>query len=234
MVATQALTRDEFQILAGLGLFATLDEAEVEEIAGSVRKRAYRRGEVIHHVDDVAGDVFLITKGKVKHRLTAFDGRQLTHSIQGPGDPFGLLSAIDRKRRAGDAVALTDCDVLVIDRDDIESFLKDHPEAHKYLLDFHVASVRQHLAQVHDLAFLSVPMRLAKVLLAHSQQSVDPLTGQHTIPAYLNQTELAFLVGSTRESVNQCLKAFDRHGWIGFDRRNIHILDADALLKATA
>jgi CRP-like cAMP-binding protein len=234
MVIAHNLSREEFATLANLRFFDCLNEQEMEEIAATVRKRNYRRGEVIHHVDDVAGDVFLITRGNVKHRLTAFDGRQLTHSIQGPGDPFGLLSVIDQKRRAGDAVALTDCDVLVIDRDVFASFLKAHPESKTFLLDFHVASVRQHLGTVHDLAFLSVPMRLAKVLLHHSQRNIDPVSGRPTIPSYLNQTELAFLVGSTRESVNQCLKSFARQGWIGFDRRTIHILDAEALRRNTA
>jgi len=234
MVATHNLTRDEFQVLARLRFFDVLNPSELEEIAASVRRRTYRRGEVIHHVDDVAGDVFVITHGIVKHRLTAFDGRQLTHSIQGPGEPFGLLSVIDQKRRAGDAVALTDCEVLVIDREVFAAFLKDHPGSKTFLLDFHVASVRQHLGTVHDLAFLSVPMRLAKVLLTHSQRNPDPVTGQPTIPPYLNQTELAFLVGSTRESVNQCLKSFSRQGWIGFDRRSIRILDPDALRRVTA
>ena len=75
-MVTHNLTRDEFDILARLRFFETLSETELEGIASSVRKRAYRRGEVIHHVDDVAGDVFLITRGIVKHRLTAFDGRR--------------------------------------------------------------------------------------------------------------------------------------------------------------
>ncbi len=234
MVAAPSLTRDEFRSLERLPFFAGLTVSELEEITGSIRRRTYRRSEVIHHVDDVAGDVFVITSGIVKHRLTAFDGRQLTHSIQGPGEPFGLLSAIDRQRRAGDAVALTDCEVLVLDREAFNEFLKTHTDASKFLLDFHVQSVRRHLALVHDLAFLSVPMRLAKVLLTHAKAGTSASEPDLTIPPYLNQTELAFLVGSTRESVNQCLKSFMRQGWIGFERRSIRLLDVEALKRATS
>jgi CRP/FNR family cyclic AMP-dependent transcriptional regulator len=233
VVAIQTLSRDEFEVLVHLPLFAKLDGAGLERIAASVRKRSYRRGEIIHHVDDVAGDVFIIFRGQVKHRLTAFDGRQLTHTIQGPGEPFGLLSVIDQKRRAGDAVALTDCEVLVIDRDVILGFLKTHPEATAFMLDFHVSSARQHLGKVHDLAFLTVPMRLAKVLLTYAQGNPDDADSKPAIPPYLNQTELAFLVGSTRESVNQCLKSFARQGWIRVDKRSIQLLDTEALRRAT-
>ena len=64
-------------------------------------------------------------------------------------------------------------------------------------------------------SFLSVPMRLAKVLLQYAEEDANGLY----IPAYLNQMELAFLVATTRESVNQTLKRFAREGWVGFDRR---------------
>jgi CRP-like cAMP-binding protein len=201
----------------------------LEEIAATVRKRNYRRGEVIHHVDDVAGDVFVIVRGVVKHRLTASDGRQFTHSIQEAGAPFGLLSVIDQHRRAGDAVALTDCDVLVIDREVFARFLNLHSEAKSQLLDLHVNSLRRHHSLTADLAFLTVPMRLAKTL--HQYARLDAETHIPTIPPYLNQTELAYLVGSTRESVNQCLKSFVRQGWIGVDHRSIRVLDGDGLRR---
>jgi CRP-like cAMP-binding protein len=229
MLAVHHLSREEYRVLSQLSFFAATAPEEMDEIAATVRRRNYRRGEVIHHVDDVAGDVFVIVQGVVKHRLVASDGRQFTHSIQEAGAPFGLLSVIDRQRRAGDAVALTDCEVLVIDRDVFAGFVKEHPEAKSELLDRHVTSLRRQHNLVHDLAFLTVPMRLAKTLLAYAR--TDSKTRAEIVPAYLNQTELAYLVGSTRESVNQCLKLFARQGWIGSEYRSIRVLDREALSR---
>ena len=233
MVAVHHLTREELRLLADLPFFSAIRGDEMEEMVASIRKRSYRRGEVIHHVDDVAGDVFVILRGVVKHRLTASDGRQFTHSIQESGAPFGLLSVIDQQRRAGDAVALTDCEVLVIDRDVFWRYLQSHPEALGAMLDRHVNALRRQHGIEHDLAFLTVPMRLAKTLLTYSRRMPDSKSEHPTIPSYLTQTELAFLVGSTRESVNQCLKAFVRQGWIGFERRSIRVLDAEALRRVS-
>jgi CRP-like cAMP-binding protein len=229
MLAAHHLSREEYRVLSELPFFSATSTEELEEIAATVRRRNYRRGEVIHHVDDVAGDVFVIVRGIVKHRLTASDGRQFTHSIQEAGAPFGLLSVIDQHRRAGDAVALTDCEVLVIDRDVFARFLNHHTEAKSQLLDRHVNSLRRQHSLVHDLAFLTVPMRLAKMLLHYARAESEAQAP--TIPSYLNQTELAYLVGSTRESVNQCLKSFLRQGWIGFDHRSIRVLDAEGLRR---
>jgi CRP-like cAMP-binding protein len=140
-----------------------------------------------------------------------------------------MMSVLDGKRRAGDAVALTDCEVLVIDRDIIAAFLARHPEANGALLQRYVASARRMETMLHDQAFLSVPMRLAKILVDYAVPEDDSLGSNLIIPAYLNQTELACLVGTSRESVNQSLKQFSYFGWIESDRKHIHIRDVLAL-----
>jgi CRP/FNR family cyclic AMP-dependent transcriptional regulator len=228
MLATQPLTKEEAQVLRALPFLAGLTEGELERVAAGVRRRSYRRGDLIHHEDDLAGDGFVVTRGHVKHRLTAFDGRQITHKYSPPGSFFGMLSVLDHKRRAGDAVAVTDCELLVIDRGSIADLREKHPEATAALLEAYTNGFRHLLSLIHDLAFLSVPMRLAKVLLQYAETDDAGLY----IPPYLNQLELAFLVGTTRESVNQTLKRFAREGWVALDRRVIRIVDAEALRRS--
>lgn len=231
MQLLQHATAQDLETLSRLPMFACAFRDELAEIAATARKRTYHRGEVIHHVDDVAGDMFVIVNGHVKHRLLASDGRQITHSVQPPGNSFGTMSVIDGKRRAGDAVALTECEVLVIDRDVIAGYLGRHAAANTALLQRYVASLRRLEGQLHDLAFLSVPMRVAKILLEYAVDEEAPPGIDLVVPAHLNQTELAFLVGTSRESVNQALKQFAAWGWIDSDRRRIHILDARALSR---
>jgi CRP-like cAMP-binding protein len=226
--ATQFLNRDETQVVRALPFLAGLPDADIERVTSAVRRRSYRRGDLIHHEDDLAGDCFVVTRGQVKHRLTAFDGRQITHKFSGAGSFFGMLSVLDHKRRAGDAVAVTDCELLVIDGDLIASIRERHPSANAALLDFTTTGFRHVLGLLHDLAFLSVPMRLAKVLLQYAEQDA---TGLY-IPSYLNQMELAFLVATTRESVNQTLKRFAREGWVSFDRRLLRIGDPEGLRRS--
>ncbi len=231
MQALQLVPTEDLGEIRTLSIFACVSEEELGEVLSHARRRAYQRGQVIHHVDDVAGDVFIIVKGHVKHRLLAPDGRQITHNIQNPASFFGVMSVLDGKRRASDAVALTDCEVLVIDRDIIGNFLERHPEATEALLQRYVASSRRMEMMLHDQAFLSVPMRLAKALLEYAISEGEGGDGDMLVPAYLNQTELAFLVGTSRESVNQSLKQFAAWNWIKSDRKNLRILDKAALLR---
>jgi CRP-like cAMP-binding protein len=226
--ATQSLTREEAQILRALPFLSGLPDGDLQRVTGAVRRRTYRRGDLIHHEDDLAGDCFVVVRGHVKHRLTAFDGRQITHKFSTTGAFFGMISVLDHKRRAGDAVAVTDTDLMVVDGDLIAEIRERHPPANAALLEFTTTGVRHVLSLLHDLAFLSVPMRLAKVLLQYADEDASGLY----IPGYLNQMELAFLVATTRESVNQTLKRFAREGWVAFDRRLLRITDADGLRRS--
>jgi CRP-like cAMP-binding protein len=227
MVTTQ-LSKDETQVIAGLPFLAGISQPQLDRVMSAVRRRSYRRGELIHHEDDIAGDCFVVMRGQIKHRLTAFDGRQLTHKFTSAGNFFGTLSVLDHKRRAGDAVAVTDCELLVMDGDLIAELRRTHPRTNEVLLEVYTTGLRHVLGLLHDLAFLSVPMRLAKALLEHAQEDAEGLY----IPAHLNQMELAFLVATTRESVNQTLKRFAREGWVAFDRRVLRIVDPEGLRRS--
>jgi CRP-like cAMP-binding protein len=111
------------------------------------------------------------------------------------------------------------------------AYLVRHPEANSALLETYVAGIRHLLSLLHDLAFLSVPRRLARVLLEYAESDGG---GGLCLPQYLNQLELAFLVGTTRESVNQTLKRFIREGWIAVRQRTVILTDADALRRSTS
>ena len=116
----------------------------------------------------------------------------------------------------------------MIDGDLIAELRGTHPEANAALLEVYTTGFRHVLGLLHDLAFLSVPMRLAKVLLQYAEEDA---TGRY-IPPYLNQMELAFLVATTRESVNQTLKRFAREGWVALDRRILRLTDIEGLRRS--
>ena len=79
------------------------------------------------------------------------------------------------------------------------------------------------------LAFLDLGARLAKTLealaLGHGEEGPEGIL----ITAKLNQSELAQLLGVTREAVNKQLKQFAQEGLISTKGSRILVLDATAL-----
>jgi CRP-like cAMP-binding protein len=83
----------------------------------------------------------------------------------------------------------------------------------------------QHVAEI---ALLKVPVRLAKALLRTIKaEGAERSIGGNAIP--LSQRELGALVGAARESVNRCLREWQRSGLVRVDGNIITILDRATL-----
>jgi CRP-like cAMP-binding protein len=84
--------------------------------------------------------------------------------------------------------------------------------------------LRETEAKLEDLAFKSIPVRLAALLqdLAGESNSGD------TIEGYTHQ-DLAEMLGTYRETATQTLNEFKSHGWVEIGRKRIRIVDPSAL-----
>ena len=80
-----------------------------------------------------------------------------------------------------------------------------------------------------DLAFFELPTRLAKLLLSYATEK----TGKETRISS-SQTELAEMVGATRENVNRCLRDWQRRGLVKLQDGWTVIVDPDKLRSLLA
>jgi CRP/FNR family transcriptional regulator, cyclic AMP receptor protein len=71
------------------------------------------------------------------------------------------------------------------------------------------ARIRRSDERMADLAFFELPTRLAKLLLSYGSEKAGK-----EMRLSLSQTELAEMVGATRENVNRCLRDWHRRGLV--------------------
>src|ERR1043166_547439 len=218
-----AVTRAEPELLARVGLFADLTTAELVGLAALMRPRPYAKDEVIYLKGDPGTAFYVIASGKVKIALTSPDGKELIIRRLGPGDFHGELALLDDQPRSADSIATEQSVLLVLQRDAFRQFLHDHPEAATKLLATVSQYLRRNAELIQDATFLDVPARLARILLelagATSEGSLPP--AGTVITDKLKQSELASLVGATRESINKWLGSFEKQGLIRYDKGQI-------------
>lgn len=208
---------------------AILPDDELHGLAGRVRPRQYRAGTIIFHRDDPGTTLHIINSGLVKLVLASAEGREVTVAILGAGDFFGEMSLLDGGARSASALTLEATETLTLDRDHFVAILERHPEVANGLLTVLGNRLRRTDELVQDILFLDLPGRIAKQLLALAdERGVRTQTGVR-IDLRLSQTELASIVGTTRESVNRCLNAFADRGYLSIDRDAITIRNADGL-----
>jgi CRP/FNR family transcriptional regulator len=89
--------------------------------------------------------------------------------------------------------------------------------------------VRSSTQQMDSLASLSIGQRLARKLLQLAQDYGQVEANGVRITLRLSQSDLASLIGATRESINKALRDFRQKGCLHIEQGDITILDAEAL-----
>lgn len=210
-------------VLAKVPFFSGVAPDHLETLARSLQRRTVRAGKAIFRQDDPGSSLYVIESGVVKVQRASPEGKEVILAILGPGDFFGELALLDGEPRSADAVAKEDTAVLVLERDDFIAFLDREPAVATKLLAALSRRLRRTDQLVQDAAFLDVPARLARALLQLAE-SPEATTG-------LTQSELAAMVGASRESVNRWLQFYRRRGLIESTSGAIRVLQPDELRR---
>jgi CRP/FNR family transcriptional regulator, cyclic AMP receptor protein len=218
-------------VLRQVPLFADLSPQELGGLAAALRRRRYPRGAVIFLAGDPNAQLYLIEAGRVRIGLTSPEGKEVVLMVLGPGDFFGDLSLLDGEPTSADAVAQEDCRLLLLPRAAFLGFVEGQPRAATALLAVLSRRLRRNARLIQDAAFLDVPARLASALLQLAQAQGERPGADGPPTAQVTQTELAGMIGATRESVNKWLGAYERQGFIRRQRGAITVVQPEGLRR---
>ena len=115
---------DTWNLVAKVPLFRTLDAARIAAVAGVLRARRAERGERLIRKGDQADSMYFIVSGEVEvdQETSAPKGRLSA------GEFFGEIALIAERTRTATITALTPCKLLLLHKDDFDSFMNAHPD----------------------------------------------------------------------------------------------------------
>ena len=224
------------QFLDGLPIFCDLTPSQLESARAVLSVKRVKAGHRLMSVDAVSDNtVYIVADGSVK--ICVHDGdSDVMIGIRGPGEVIGEMSVLDGKNRSATVIAQEDSMLLWMSHADFWDVLWEMPPIPYNFARMLTQRTRVLTSQVQALSTLDVQGRLARqlVVLAEEYGQPYPEKGEaaRLVPFQLKQAELAAMIGSTREQVNQLLSSWRRRGFIARDRvRNAHIVvcRADAL-----
>jgi CRP/FNR family transcriptional regulator, cyclic AMP receptor protein len=129
-----------FETFSQCVLFRHLERREIEALFARVQVRDFAAGETIFEIESPADSMMIVLHGVVQTRVTAPKDRPIVlpgtspkgqplGRIVSPGEIFGEIALLDGGARLGDAIALTDCSLAIVNRQDMLSFLEQNPVA---------------------------------------------------------------------------------------------------------
>jgi CRP/FNR family transcriptional regulator, cyclic AMP receptor protein len=217
-------------LLAQTAVFSELDSAALKDVASSSSYRSYRRGQYIVQQGDAGDRLFVIEDGRVKVVYTSEDGDELVLATMGPQEIFGELALLDGGPRSASVQALEPTTVYTVDRPSLIALMSRHSSVADALLRSLGRLVRRMIDQTGDLVFLDLHGRLAKLLVRLAEEQ-RPGESSVVELVRLTQSDLAAMVGGSRQSVNQVLKSFEDRQYLKVEGRKIVVRDLAGLRR---
>jgi CRP/FNR family transcriptional regulator, cyclic AMP receptor protein len=220
----------ELEILRRIPLFRDLDADTLSMLAGLAQLRQCVAGQKIVQQEVPADAVYVIVKGRASISVAARDGRVLTLRDIGATEIIGEVSLLDGGLPSATVTAVTNLELIVIDRQSFLNLVEERPKIAVALLPVLASRLRRLTAWTDDLAGLPLSARIAKCLLgllaAHGQE-LGP--SRSRIGRRLSQEDLASMVGATRESMNKHLARLEREGILAKEGGYLVIVDLPRL-----
>jgi CRP/FNR family transcriptional regulator, cyclic AMP receptor protein len=163
---------------------------------------------------DPADSVFYIQKGKVRLTVVSKVGKEATIGILGEGNFFGEGALAGQAFRMGSAAAMTDCQLLRIEKKAMMNALHQEHAFSDMFVAYLLGRNIRYEEDLVDQLFNSSEKRLARVLLmlAHFGKEGAP---EPVVPK-ISQETLAEMVGTTRSRVSFFMNRFRKLGFIHY------------------
>jgi CRP-like cAMP-binding protein len=162
-----------------------------------------------------ANSVFYIQKGKIQLSVVSKVGKEAILGILGEGEFFGEGSLAGQMLRMGSATAMTDCELLCIDKKEMMLALhREHALSDMFVAYLLARNIRYE-ADLVDQLFNSSEKRLARILLllAHFGKEGVP----STVVPKISQETLADMIGTTRSRVSFFMNRFKKLGFVDYN-----------------
>jgi CRP/FNR family cyclic AMP-dependent transcriptional regulator len=122
------------ELLAGIEFFELLDQEDREVLASVIDFQELAAGETLFQAGDLGESLFIVRSGEIELHIKDNAGQKIILTIAHAGDMFGELALLDSGPRTATASALSDAELLVLDRDDLLLLFQKKPDAALHML----------------------------------------------------------------------------------------------------
>ncbi|WP_149083980.1 MULTISPECIES: Crp/Fnr family transcriptional regulator [Microbacterium] len=208
-----------FDCLQDVDLFAELSGTELADLHRRLHARKYLPQETVTGQGQVMQALFIVRSGRVRIFRRSEHGRELTIAILGAGAIFGDMSLLGQHMGGSGAETLEAAEVCVLDTAHVRRLLLSDGRIALRIVTLLSQRIEGLETRLADVSFRPLAARIADALI----EAGDHRRGDRTL-VRLTQSQLADLLGATRESVSRILAQFASSGLL-IRRGSVIVLD---------
>ncbi|AVS93091.1 cyclic nucleotide-binding protein [Paracidovorax avenae] len=221
--------------LRGVALFEGLDAQRLDRIAQQCRWQQLPARRRLFSRAAAGAEVYFILTGQVRVTTYSANGRQVTFRDCGPGEPIGLLAALDGGARSADVVTLAPTLAASLPPEDFRRLMAEEPAVAQRVVESLCVLVRELSERVIDLSTLGVQNRLHAELLRMARASGGAdAAGRARIDPAPAHAEVASRISTNREQVTRELGVLVRQGLLEKAGRAFVVTDLARLERMVA
>ncbi len=218
-------------INARTSALSTIIRDELIHLDGVRKFAPNRRFATIFTVDSPSESVFFLESGYVKLVRRTNAGKEILLSIVGPGELFGEQALRMDGSRQMSAEIMQEGVIYIIPRDLFLRFCGGRPQMWQLMTEMLTYRQRDLQQKVELLCLHDVESRILFYLSELAPVfGIAPGVLEYSLP--ISQSELAHLIGATRETTSTALNVLARNGLLKLGRRVMVVPSADAVRAA--
>ncbi len=188
----------------------------------------FKTGQRIHTIGQPFDTLYVVNSGFLKTVLIDDFGNEQVLGFPMKGDMLGT-DGIHTKHHSSEAVALSDCDLILLPFKKLTALGRIHPELDNVMYDVMSRELVREQVMIGMLGALSAEARVARFLVALAERFAQMGYSSKLFNLRMTRHEIGSYLGLTLETVSRTLSAFNEIGLISVDQRTIGIKDPDAL-----
>lgn len=185
----------EIEMLRKIPYFSMLSTDDLTQVAMQTVERHFNKGNLILIEGETDGSLCYVCSGLVKVFKASPEGKEQVLRLISAGYTFNDVPALDGGPNPASVTAVESSNVYIIRRSGLHHLIITRHEVAEAVVLTLAKTLRHLVALVEDLSLRHVTARVAKILL---DQETSAQQGQQV--RRLIQTEMAALVGSTRDT----------------------------------
>jgi CRP/FNR family transcriptional regulator, cyclic AMP receptor protein len=216
-------------LLAGLDLFASLSDEELDELANKVDTVQWDPATTVFSEGDPGDLCYVIDSGLVKLTRRLVDGSPITLAQVGQGGIVGELALFASDRRSATMVAVEPTTAIAMSREDLMDILENNAAA-AISMAVHVAGLLERADQrLFATSTSTVNGRILATLLAQVEARQARHPGEENVELVGSPTDLARLAGTPKDAASRLLHWLENEGIITLKRGRIIVRSPAAL-----
>lgn len=209
--------------------FQLLSPEEIELVRAGKTQVLFRKGDNLTKQGTFASYVLFVMKGLAKQYLEGDSGKSFNLRIIKPGEFVGLSAVFSTHTFSYSSVALTDCQVFLVEKEAIAQIIKNNGTFGFSIIKRYCEQNTNLFSTLQKVMYKQMNGRLAETILY-----LDGIKTEYPeIFQLLSRKDLADFAGISTESAVKLLKSFEKDELIKLHEKDIGVVDHNSLTEVS-